>query len=119
MSDAEPSPIVTVFRSRLRSDADANGYYELAGRMEARARAMPGFVDFKTFSAPDGERVSIVVFRTMEHQQSWRSDPEHKAAQRRGRADFYEEYSISVCEQRRHYNFRRTRSAGRTASASD
>jgi heme-degrading monooxygenase HmoA len=94
--------IVTVFRSRLRADAEANGYAEVAARMEARARVAPGFVDFKTFSAPDGERVSIVVFDGVEHHEAWRDDPEHRAAQQRGRDDFYAEYSISVCAELRH-----------------
>lgn len=65
---------------------------------------MPGFVDFKTFVATDGERVSIVVFDNLEHQHAWRDDPEHVEAQRLGRQSFYAEYSVSVCEQlyRRH-----------------
>jgi heme-degrading monooxygenase HmoA len=101
-----PGPVVTVFRSRLRPGAHAGGYGELAGRMEARARAMPGFLDFKTFTAADGERVSIVVFDTFEHHCAWRADPEHRAAQRRGRDTFYAEYSISVCARHHHREFR-------------
>jgi heme-degrading monooxygenase HmoA len=92
-------PVVTVFRSRLRREAETNGYGELAARMEARARAMPGFVDFKTFTAPDGERVSVVVFDTIAHQHAWRDEPEHRVAQRRGRDAFYSEYTISVCQE--------------------
>src|SRR4051794_26228340 len=58
---AMPMPqMVTVFRSRLRDDA--RGYEAKAEEMEAAARAIPGFVDFKSFSAADGERVSIIVF---------------------------------------------------------
>ncbi len=95
-------PVVTVFRSRLRPDAKARGYDETATRLESRARDMPGFVDFKTFSAPDGERVSIITFDTLEHQEAWRDDPEHRAAQARGREEFYAEYSISVCLLMRH-----------------
>ncbi|HVA42296.1 MAG TPA: antibiotic biosynthesis monooxygenase [Acidimicrobiales bacterium] len=98
-------PIITAFRSRLRPDAEANGYSELAIRMETRARAMPGFIDFKTFTADDGERISIIVFDTTEHQEAWRDDPEHRAAQRRGRETFYAEYSISVCDERRRRSF--------------
>ncbi|HUC35996.1 MAG TPA: antibiotic biosynthesis monooxygenase [Acidimicrobiales bacterium] len=97
--DHSSHPIVTVFRSRLRPDAEAHGYDELAARMETRARAMPGFVDFEVFTAPDGKRVSIIVFDTLEHQAAWRNDPEHRAAQSRGREVFYAEYSISVCEE--------------------
>lgn len=74
--------------------------------MEARARAMPGFVDFKTFTAPDGERVSIIAFDTFEHHDAWRDDLEHRSAQRRGRQELYAEYSISVCEERARRDFR-------------
>jgi heme-degrading monooxygenase HmoA len=99
-------PVVTVFRSRLRDDAEANGYGKLAARMEARARQMPGFVDFKTFVASDGERVSLVTFDTVAHHEGWREDPEHRSAQQRGRDDFYLEYTISVCSElrRRHFD---------------
>ena len=97
--------VVTVFRSRLRPDAEANGYAGLAERMEARARAMPGFVDFKTFASPDGERLSLVVFDSPEHQRAWRDDPEHRSAQKRGRDEFYSEYSISVCRMQHHRSY--------------
>ncbi len=99
-------PVITVFRSRLRPDAEANGYSHLAARMEARARTMPGFVEFKTFTATDGERVSVITFDTFEHHAAWRDDPEHRAAQQRGRDAFYVEYSISVCEQHHQRSFR-------------
>ncbi len=88
--------IVTVFRSRLRPDHD--GYAATADAMEAAARTMPGFVDFKTFVAGDGERVSLVTFDSREHHEAWRDDPGHREAQRRGRSDWYAEYHIQVCE---------------------
>ena len=96
---AEPHDrtIVTVFRSRLRPDA-GESYEHTADDMEKYAREMPGFVDFKTFVAPDGERVSLVVFASREAHDAWRDDPRHRAAQARGRADWYSEYSIQVCE---------------------
>lgn len=105
VTEQTTTPIVTVFRSRLRPDADANGYPELAQRMESRAQAMPGFVDFKTFTAPDGERLSLVVFDSLDAHAAWRDDPEHRAAQRRGRSEFYSEYAITVCVQRQHRSF--------------
>jgi heme-degrading monooxygenase HmoA len=89
--------MVTVFRSRLRPDA-GESYEHTADDMEKYAREMPGFVDFKTFVAPDGERVSLVVFASREAHDAWRDDARHRAAQARGRADWYSEYSIQVCE---------------------
>ena len=81
------------------------GYAELAARMETRARQMPGFIDFKTFVASDGERVSLVTFDTTAHHEAWREDPEHRSAQQRGRGDFSLEYTISVCCELRHRHF--------------
>ncbi len=94
--DDAPRRRVTVFRSRLRHDAD--GYDETADAVEARARRAPGFVDFKTFVADDGERVSIIVFATSETHDAWRRDSEHRDAQRRGREDWYAEYLNQVCD---------------------
>ncbi len=89
--------IVTTFRSRLRADA-GDDYLLTAEQMERFAREMPGFVDFKTFVADDGERVSLIVFASREAHDAWRDDPRHRGAQARGRADWYSEYSIQVCE---------------------
>ena len=101
--------VVTVFRSRLRQDAEANGYDKLAAHMEGHARAMPDFIDFKGFTATDGERLSVIVFDTIAHRHAWRDDAEHRVAQQRGRDAFYSEYSISVCQELGRRNFQTER----------
>jgi heme-degrading monooxygenase HmoA len=88
--------VITIFRSRLRPGVAAE-YGPLAARMLSLAREMPGFVDFKTYEAEDGERVSIVVFDSPGAQRAWRQHPEHLEAQRRGREELYESYTIEVC----------------------
>jgi heme-degrading monooxygenase HmoA len=89
--------VVTVFRSRRRPGSDAE-YRELSQAMQEAARTVPGFVDFKTFTAEDGEHVSLVTFATPEAHRVWRSDTRHRAAQKRGRESFYLKYSIQVGE---------------------
>ena len=89
--------VMTVFRSRLRDDA-GDRYHDTATRMLELARGMPGFVAFEQFVAGDGERVSLVTFATLDEQRAWRDHPEHRAAQRMGRRDFYASYSVAVCE---------------------
>ena len=91
------SRIITVFRSRLRPEW-ADEYHATAQRILDLARTMPGFVDFKSFEAQDGERVSIVTFESVETQRAWRDHPEHQAAQQLGRDRFYASYDISVTE---------------------
>jgi heme-degrading monooxygenase HmoA len=87
--------VLTVFRSWRREESE-DAYRALAGEMEAAARSVPGFVDFKTFTAEDGEHVSLVTFATLEAHQVWRNDRRHRDAQKRGRAELYSEYSIQV-----------------------
>jgi len=57
---------------------------------------MPGFIDFKSFMAEDGEQVSIATFATPADQLGWRDELSHREAQRRGRDEFFSEYSIQV-----------------------
>lgn len=95
--------IVTIFRSRLRPDADAYG--EVAARMEEEARAMPGFLEVKGYTAEDGERVTIVAFDSMAAHEAWRDHADHREAQRRGRSEFYAWYRLQVCRQLRERTF--------------
>ena len=89
--------MLTVFRSRLREES-VDEYRATASRMEELARAMPGLLEFKQFTAEDGERVSIIVFDTPQHHAAWRHHPEHGDAQRLGREKFYAFYDITVAE---------------------
>ena len=89
-----PGQVMTVFRSRLRDDATA--YPDHAARISALAREMPGYVEHKVFVAEDGERVTLVTFADRASHDGWRTHPEHRAAQRAGRAGYYSEYSIAI-----------------------
>jgi heme-degrading monooxygenase HmoA len=92
-----PGQIVTVFRSRLRDDAE-EGYGPTADEMERLGRAMPGFVDFETFTSADGERLALVTFADAASQAAWRTHVDHRAAQQAGRDRWYSRYTIQVCE---------------------
>jgi heme-degrading monooxygenase HmoA len=91
--------VMTIFRSRRRPGSEA-AYSAVAEEMAVAARAVPGFVDFKTFDSADGEHVTVVTFDTPEAHRAWRDDPRHVGAQQRGRDELYSDYSIQVgrCE---------------------
>ena len=88
--------VVTVFRNRLRLEAQQE-YSEWIARMRDLARSMPGYVSHKTFTAEDGERVTIVEFATEETHRAWATHPQHVEAKKLGRDRFYSEYKIQVC----------------------
>lgn len=94
-------PLV-IFRSRLRSE-HLDAYQTLAPEILELARSMPGFQSFKSFTAEDGERVSLIEFASEETLAAWRNHPDHIAAQQRGKDAFYAEYRIQVCEVVRDY----------------
>ena len=96
--------VVTIFRNRLKSE-NQEDYYETAGRMSALAKTMPGYISHKTFTADDGERVTIVEFADEESQRVWATNLQHVEAKKKGRADFYTDYKLQVCTVQREMSF--------------
>ena len=89
---------MVVFRNRKRADIDRAAYDAQAETMEALARAQPGFLAFKSFTAEDGEVVSISEWESGSHARAWGRVAEHRSAQADGRARWYAEYSIAMAD---------------------
>jgi len=98
--------VVVVFRSTLGPHAGAD-YSEMAAEMLARAKTMPGFVEFKSFKADDGERLSLVYWEDAETLRTWREDVRHREAQRIGRERWYDSFRIDVAHIERSKRFTR------------
>ncbi|MFY9693260.1 MAG: antibiotic biosynthesis monooxygenase [Xanthobacteraceae bacterium] len=97
--------LITVFRSRLRPGV-RDEYIALVDQMEKIARTMPGYISHKGFFADDGERVTIVEFEHEAGLQTWRTNPEHIAAQKLARQKYYTEYHVQVCTLERESKFK-------------
>jgi heme-degrading monooxygenase HmoA len=89
--------VVVIFRSRLSAEA-GDDYSEMAAEMLATAKEMAGFVEFKSFKADDGERVSLVYWQDHETMAAWRNHQRHRVAQSQGRAKWYSSYRIEVTD---------------------
>ena len=87
---------LVVFRNRKRPDIDSAAYAADAARMEAMARAQPGFVSFKSYESEDGETVAISEWASEAAMHAWGADSEHAAIQQRGRDEYYEKYTLFV-----------------------
>jgi heme-degrading monooxygenase HmoA len=98
--------VVVVFRSRLSANA-GDDYSEMAAEMLATAKEMPGFVEFKSFQADDGERVSLVYWQDHETMAAWRAHPRHRIAQNAGRAKWYSYFRLEVADIARETRFER------------
>ena len=90
-------PILTVFRSRLNVGVE-DLYDTLAEEASVLARGVPGFLEEKTFTATDGERVTVVLFADHISHQAWRNHPRHQEVQAIGRTKLYADYCVYSAE---------------------
>ncbi|RZM31660.1 MAG: antibiotic biosynthesis monooxygenase, partial [Sphingomonas sp.] len=102
MQDDRTGQIAVIFVS-IRNDTDTTGYAEAAAMMDALAATQPGYrgVD----GARDGGGMGITVSYWADDAAAiaWRDHPEHTAIRARGRALWYDSYSVSVARIERAY----------------
>jgi heme-degrading monooxygenase HmoA len=98
---------LVVFRNRKRADIDHAAYGAQAEEMEAMACRQPGFLSFKSYVADDAEVVALSEWESEDAALAWRRVAEHGAAQSRGRAEFYEDYTLFACKHPRIHRFSR------------
>ncbi|MFF2849894.1 antibiotic biosynthesis monooxygenase family protein [Streptomyces sp. NPDC058001] len=101
----EPPYYAVVFTS-VRTDGD-NGYGETADRMEELVQEIPGFLGMDIARTPGGLGVTVGYFRDEDAIKEWRAVLDHRAAQSRGRAEWYERYAVHVAKVERSYAFER------------
>ncbi|MCX6433289.1 MAG: antibiotic biosynthesis monooxygenase [Actinobacteria bacterium] len=95
--------VAVVFTSR-RTEHHDEEYAAMAERMETLARQQPGFLDMVSVRDPVTRLgITVAYFSDEQSVLAWRAHPEHAEAQRRGIADFYEEYHVSVAHVDREY----------------
>ena len=87
--------LVILSRSRLKRQVD--GYEAMAAEMLDLGRGMPGFIDFKSFCAEDGEQLSVAWWENEETLAAWRNHPRHQLAQRIAREQWYEYFRVESC----------------------
>ena len=73
----------------------------LSGGMERSFERMLLSRGFQIRLSPKG----TLPFDTEAHLKAWAEHPDHRAAQERGRHEFFDEYRIDVCEPTRAYAF--------------
>jgi heme-degrading monooxygenase HmoA len=95
--------VAVIFTSRRTPDHDEE-YAVMAARMDQLVREQPGFISITSVRDPlTREGVTVGLFVDEEAVRAWREHPEHAEAQRRGIADFYEEYHVTVASVAREY----------------
>ena len=100
---------IVVFRNRKRAQIDAAAYLADAEVMEPMARAQPGFVSFKSYTADDGEVIALSEWADAEAARAWGSQLDHAIVQAKGRAEYYQDYTLYTCDEPRTHRYERPR----------
>ncbi|MEV6164952.1 antibiotic biosynthesis monooxygenase [Streptomyces sp. NPDC052052] len=101
----EPPYYAAVFTS-VRTE-DQSGYSETSARMEDLVKDVPGFLGMDHAQTPGGLSITVGYFRDADALTAWRNNAEHLAAQKRGRVEWYQSYTLHVAKVERSHGFER------------
>lgn len=102
----EETGCYAVIFSSMRGE-NHEGYDEAAAEMEALARTMPGYIGCEAARGGDGFGVTVSYWESEEAIANWKRRAEHLAAQRRGRKEWYKDYTVRVARVTRSYGMKR------------
>ena len=104
MQDDRTGQIAVVFVS-IRNDADVAGYDQAAMAMDALAAVQPGYRGVDSARQAGGMGITISYWADNAAAIAWRDNPEHTAIRERGRALWYDRYSVTVARVERGYDW--------------
>ncbi len=106
MQDDRTGETAVIFVS-CRNGNDAADYAQAAAAMDARAAIQPGYRGVDAARDTGGVGITISYWCDDAAAIAWRDDPEHAAIRDRGRAVWYDSYSVSVARIARSYDWTR------------
>ena len=99
----EPPYYAVIFASR-RTPGDDEGYARTAERMAELAATMPGYLGIESARVADGFGITVSYWSSEAAIAEWKAHMEHREAQARGKAQWYEHYELRVARVERAYS---------------
>ncbi len=106
MSNPQVPELVILFFSQLTGQAGED-YYRMDEELSQLVQQAPGFAGVKSFTAADGERLTVVWWKDAETLLQWRELARHRVAQSAGRERWYQYYRMEVARIERRSSFDR------------
>jgi len=97
----DPPYWAAIFTSRRNEQPD-DGYEATAARMFELVESQPGFLGYET-ARSDGLGITISYWESEAAIAAWKTDADHLAAQREGRARWYDAYDLRIARVERAY----------------
>jgi heme-degrading monooxygenase HmoA len=96
---------VVLFHIRPRPGRDEAEYQRTFERMLELVSGVDGFLGIEGFSGEDGSELAVAKFSTEDAIRAWKAQPEHVAAQQRGRDEFFGAYQVTIAAVTRSYEW--------------
>lgn len=100
----EKAYYVVIFSSK-RTQADEQGYEEMAEKMLALAQTQEGFLGVESVRGSDGFGITVSYWESPEAIRAWKAHTDHLLAQKLGRTKWYESFTTRICKVEREYGF--------------
>jgi len=97
-------PYYAVIFTSQRTPGDA-GYAEMAEQMAELAAAQPGYLGVDSARDAEGFGITVSYWRDEASIRAWKAQTDHLAAQRQGRAQWYQAFGVRIARVERAYDF--------------
>ncbi|HWD13632.1 antibiotic biosynthesis monooxygenase [Pseudochrobactrum sp. sp1633] len=102
------TPYYVVAFSSQRTADDDTGYGDMAGQMVELAEKQDGYLGIESVRDASGFGITNSYWRDEECIRQWKRNVDHLAAQKQGRALWYEAYALRIARVERAYDFTAT-----------
>ncbi len=102
-----PPPYFAVIFTATRDARPDDGFAATDARMFALAKEQPGFLGYDSTGGGDTLGITVSYWETEDAIAAWKATTEHVAAQREGRARWFDSYVVRVARVERAYDFTR------------
>ncbi|SFR37580.1 Heme-degrading monooxygenase HmoA [Robiginitalea myxolifaciens] len=97
------APYYAVIFTSKRTQADPEGYGQMAEQMMELAARQPGYLGVD--HAREDIGITISYWDSLQAISNWKQQEDHLQAQRLGRERWYEHFTLRICRVEREYGF--------------
>lgn len=96
-------PYYAVIFTSKQSD-NTEGYAEMSKKMEELSKIQKGFIGIESVKeGKDG--ITVSYWESMEDIRAWSMNERHAEAKKGGKENWYDSFSVRICEVKREYAF--------------
>ena len=105
ISEGLTLPCYAVIFSSVRRMDDGE-YDTMAEDIDALVQNEEGFLGMESVRRADGAGITVCYWRTLADVKRWKEQTLHKEAQRRGKEEWYKEFSLRITEVKETYEWK-------------